>query len=207
MSRWDEYDRMQERVLEGRAKISKNNQNRHIPSQAELDEWHSVVANIKEQIRSGINSTSNWKINGKWVDVKGGRSFFLGDDYALIESASPEKQVETRNAQDTTTNANANSIIKPAHPKQDNCQPQKQTRTDKSLSDLFFTAPGTVFFAFIIISFIAYQFRDKSCAELISEAWNECNDDYNGKCSYLGPKYNPNCYPDEDDDYDSRREY
>ena len=91
MSRWDEYDRMQERVLEGRSRISENNHNRHVPSQDELDEWNRIVASIKEQIRSGVKSTEFWKINGSWVDVNGGRSFFLGNEFIQEEKISPEK--------------------------------------------------------------------------------------------------------------------
>ena len=31
------------------------------------------------------------------------------------------------------------------------------------------------------------------CAEKYKLAWQDCNNDYNGKCAYLGPKYEPNC--------------
>jgi len=35
----------------------------------------------------------------------------------------------------------------------------------------------------------------KSCDEQYRDAWAECNQDYYGKCKFLGKKYKPNCTP------------
>lgn len=32
-----------------------------------------------------------------------------------------------------------------------------------------------------------------SCEDKYRKAWEECNEKYNGKCTYLGPKFKPNC--------------
>lgn len=32
-----------------------------------------------------------------------------------------------------------------------------------------------------------------SCEEKYRKAWKDCNDKYNGKCTYLGPKFKPSC--------------
>ena len=32
-----------------------------------------------------------------------------------------------------------------------------------------------------------------NCERQYTEAWRKCNARYNGKCTYLGPKYKPNC--------------
>ena len=74
------------------------------------------------------------------------------------------------------------------------------------ISEMFFTLVGALIsialLAAIIAGIASYYTEEKSCLQQYRDAWSECNDDYNGKCRYLGEKYNPHCLPDDGEEAD-----
>lgn len=95
MSRWDELDRMQERVEEGRRRIQENNAQRHVPTEAEVSEWQAVQERILEEVRQGATSAEIWKLNNGWIEVRGGRQFHLKESLPEINDDRIRKYLQS----------------------------------------------------------------------------------------------------------------
>ncbi|KZZ14537.1 hypothetical protein A3750_14280 [Oleiphilus sp. HI0079] len=88
MSRWDEFDRMQERVEEGIQKIKDNterfNQVAGYLSDEQKKKWNLQKSSILDQIKDGKTFGDDWSLNGAWVDLPGKRMFKVPDDLLRI---------------------------------------------------------------------------------------------------------------------------
>lgn len=63
----------------------------------------------------------------------------------------------------------------------------------KVLDKIYIVVGGAFFLFFILIVIRVLSGGDTPCNVQYEKAWAACNDDYNGKCTYLGPKYKPSC--------------
>ncbi|GFD69745.1 MULTISPECIES: hypothetical protein [Alteromonas] len=71
---------------------------------------------------------------------------------------------------------------------------QNHKSSSTKVLDKIYMVVGGAFFLFVILIVIrGLSGGDKPCNVQYEEAWASCNDDYNGKCTYLGPKYKPSC--------------
>ena len=84
MSISDDREKAMERLLEGRERNVESGFSYREPTQEEKDAWNSKVAIIKKQISEGVISSEEWRINGLWVELKGGRSFPLKEEGDVI---------------------------------------------------------------------------------------------------------------------------
>lgn len=95
MSRWDEYDRMIERIEEGRRRIAEYNESYHAqiapstPSTAltpeEIEQWRKAKDDVAQLIRHGTILSEEWKLlNSGWVEFTSGqlqrRSFYVKNE-------------------------------------------------------------------------------------------------------------------------------
>ena len=55
----------------------------------EREEWRLYVDSVKALLQAGVRSGDGWKVNGSWVDVKGGRAFFIGDMLLPVITKAP----------------------------------------------------------------------------------------------------------------------
>ncbi|CAD5273017.1 conserved hypothetical protein [Alteromonas sp. 38] len=101
--------------------------------------------------------------------------------FALVSELSPEQK-------DSLT-----KVLSKQAQQRNRFKPKQKTPSMK-LQDKAFVVIGGIFFLFFIMVVI----RELSgsgipCNIQYEKAWAACNNDYNGKCAYLGPKYKPSC--------------
>lgn len=85
MSRWDEYDRMYERIEAGKKNIKENSYELVKPSEETLSCWNDKKNQISMAIENGIFETAEWFVtNSMWVEFKSGsylgRSFYAKEN-------------------------------------------------------------------------------------------------------------------------------
>jgi len=49
------------------------------------------------------------------------------------------------------------------------------------------------FILILLFNTNGYANASESCEQQYQEAWDKCNDKYNGKCKFLGEKHKPTC--------------
>ncbi|MDO6536258.1 hypothetical protein [Alteromonas stellipolaris] len=74
MSRWDEYDRMFERIEQGRRDIAENNSRAAIaPNEDVVTNWNEKIEEVTSLIETGVLETEEWCVsNSNWVEFKTG---------------------------------------------------------------------------------------------------------------------------------------
>lgn len=171
------------------------------PTETELKEWSQYVESVKKLIQAGARAGDGWVVNEKWVDVKGGRAFFIGDMYLPPKKQHPiPEPVSPASHQPPQTGPSAQAQpltpIEAASTKQNLLSTRSTSFFDYVMQGFGMVLIFGLLFC-ILVAWYEEATKPKSCEELVQEAWDECNDDYNGKCRYLGPKYQLTCYPDE----------
>lgn len=166
----------------------------------EREEWRLYVDSVKALLQAGVRSGDGWKVNGSWVDVKGGRAFFIGDMLLPVITKAPVTS-PVREQIDIPAPPATPSILDNKPPAAQLAQKAGQASQGKiDLESVLGILFGILIVGFVLGAWVDSAMKPKSCEQLEQEAWEECNDDYNGKCRYLGPKYQVRCYPDEDDE-------
>ena len=91
MSRWDEYDRMLERLEERREIVRQNTEeynkiieNSPPPTEQEILNWKNTQERILEKIREGATSGDDWVLNNRWVELSYRRAFLLKENLPAI---------------------------------------------------------------------------------------------------------------------------
>jgi hypothetical protein len=168
-----------------------------------------------------IFSLNDWmQVNGKRVlairiaeskliyDTSNGAFILKQDDVVMVTTDAIQKYASA--AQEITSNNKSVDItievpaavnIQKASNANDKSETQDEVGFFSSLAEAFKLMIFAVPLSFVAV-FVAFGLdkctgvisgTGKTCTEKYEEAWKECNDDYNGKCHYLGPRYKPDC--------------
>ena len=180
----------------------------------------NIIIRLGDKAKN-IFSLNDWmQVNGTRVlsirvaeskliyDTSNGAFILRQDDVVMVTTDAIQKYVSA--AQEITSNNKSVDITveTPAAgniKKTSNINNKQDTQDEvgflSSLAEAFKIMVFAVPLSFVAV-FVAFGLdkctgvisgTGKTCAEKYEEAWEECNDDYNGKCHYLGPRYKPDC--------------
>ena len=180
----------------------------------------NIIIRLGDKAKN-IFSLNDWmQVNGKRVlairiaeskliyDTSNGAFILRQDDVVMVTTdaikkyASATQEITSNNKSvDITVETPAAGNIQKAPNINNKPDPQDEVGFFSSLAEAFKTMAFAVPLSFVV-AFAAFGLdkctgvisgAGKTCAEKYEEAWEECNDDYNGKCHYLGPRYKPDC--------------
>lgn len=84
MSRWDEFDRMFERMEEGLSRMEANKDIVLNYRDIDADRWEAGKKQIMKRILDGERQSNHWRIKGTWVEIFDGylkgTSFFIPNE-------------------------------------------------------------------------------------------------------------------------------
>lgn len=101
--------------------------------------------------------------------------------FALVSELSPEQK------------ESLNSVLSKQAQQNNRFKPKQKSSSTKILNQVYMVVGGGFFLFFALIVVRVLSGGDTPCKIQYEKAWAACNDDYNGKCTYLGPKYKPSC--------------
>ena len=101
MSRWDELDKMTDRVEEGKINRKSIKYEEVSPCKEVIQVWNEKIKEIESLISTGCLETDEWFVveNSRWVEFKKGsflkRSFFISEriEIPVVKSSRKKKQV------------------------------------------------------------------------------------------------------------------
>ncbi|WP_288389689.1 hypothetical protein [uncultured Alteromonas sp.] len=111
------------------------------------------------------------------------------ENFVLVSELSPKQK------------DNLNNMLSKQTPQYNKSKVNKNQSVKKMVNLVFIVFGGLSFLFLILIIHRLLTGADAPCHIQYERAWAACNDEYNGKCTYLGSNYKPSCRMNNDDFY------
>jgi len=98
MSRWDELDKMTDRVEEGKRNLKNAKYEEVAPCEDVIKIWNDKIKEIESLIATGCLETEEWYVvtDSRWVEFKKGgflkRSFFVSENIKIPAKRDTKKR-------------------------------------------------------------------------------------------------------------------